>query len=102
MADSVTNSMNMSLSKLQETVKDRETWRAAVHGVTKSWTRPESPLPAPALLLPDHFSWLPSMASLLCSVLSSPLLKHVSLILPSAPGSEVPGLVLLQTTNSFL
>ena len=30
--------MNMSLSKLQETVKDREAWRAAVHGVTKSWT----------------------------------------------------------------
>jgi len=34
--DSITNSMYMSLSKLQETVKDREDWRAAVHGVTKS------------------------------------------------------------------
>ena len=32
-------SMNMRLSKLQEMVKDRETWCAAVHGVTKSWTR---------------------------------------------------------------
>ena len=31
-------SMDMSLSKLQETVKDREALRAAVHGVTKSWT----------------------------------------------------------------
>ena len=33
----LTGSMDMSLSKLQELVIDRETWRAAVHGVTKSW-----------------------------------------------------------------
>ena len=32
----ITNSMGMSLSKLQETVKDREVWRIAVHGVAKS------------------------------------------------------------------
>ena len=32
----ITDSMNMSLSKLQEIVKDREAWRAAVHGVPKS------------------------------------------------------------------
>ena len=34
----ITNSMNMNLSKLREMVKDREAWRTAVHGVTKSQT----------------------------------------------------------------
>ena len=36
--DSITDSMDMNLSKLQEIVKDREAWRAAVHRVTKSRT----------------------------------------------------------------
>ena len=37
--DSIADSMDMNLSKLQEIVKDMEAWRAAVHGVTKSWTQ---------------------------------------------------------------
>ena len=37
--DGIINSVYVSLNKFQEMVKDREAWRAAVHGVTKNWTR---------------------------------------------------------------
>ena len=37
--DGIINSVDMSLSELQEMVKDKEAWHVAVHGVTKSWTQ---------------------------------------------------------------
>ena len=39
MLDTITDSMDMGLGRLQQLVMDREAWRAVVHGVTKSWTQ---------------------------------------------------------------
>ena len=38
--DDITDAMGMNLGKLQEMMRDREAWHAAIHGVAKSWTQP--------------------------------------------------------------
>ena len=49
--DGIINSVDMSLNKLQETVKDREAWNGAVCGIAKSWRRQRHPTP---VLLPGE------------------------------------------------
>ena len=65
--DGITDSLDMRLTKLQEMVKDREAWRAAVHGVVKRWTR-----------LSDNNKLLKLAKVTLCSLQSRTSDRHIS------------------------
>ena len=57
--ESITDLLDMSLSKLQEIGKDREAWRAAVHGVTKSWIELSDRATTQGYVAVEKFSLLP-------------------------------------------
>ena len=89
--DGITDSTDMNLSKLQEIVKDREAWRAAIHGVAKSWTQLSN-------WTEQNYLW-----SVFCffSPVSSLAFSSVNLISHSLPSSEPCLLILLPGTHCF-
>ena len=85
--DGITDSVDLSLSELREMVKDRDAWRAAVHGVTKSRTRPSNRTTT-ALLCLHHVSRLGTPCRPLPSVVSPQCPPVNSSHCPLQPGSQ--------------